>query len=320
MTKRLRVSVAVLTAIAAPVLMAACGSSSSGGGGSTSPLIKSNPANHNVTLTIGSKNFTEEFILGQIYAQALKAAGYNVKTQFNLGSETIALKAVKDGQISGYPEYTSTALESFFNVKPQDVPPSANGAYKLANKHLEKEGLVATPPAPYSSANAVGTLTTTAKKLGLKSIDDLKGKSQDLTFYGSPECRQRIDCLLGLEKDYGLQFKSFTPVDIGLRYQVLDNGQADLSVLFTSDAQLANTNKYTLLSDPKHILTPGYPIFITTHALVQKAGRDYANTIETVNKNLDLKTIRELNARVDVDKQSPAAVAHEYLKSSGYVK
>ena len=101
---------------------------------------------------------------------------------------------------------------------------------------------------------------------------------------------------------------------------MLDKGQADLSILFTSDAQLANTNKYTLLSDPKHILTPGYPIFITTHKVIDKAGRDYANTIELVNKNLDLKTIRELNARVDIDKQSPAAVAHEYLKSSGYVK
>jgi glycine betaine/choline ABC-type transport system substrate-binding protein len=273
-----------------------------------------------VTLTVGSKNFTEEYLLGQIYAQALTAAGYDVKTQLNLGSETIALKALQNGEISGYPEYTSTALESFFGVKPQDVPSTAAGAYAIAKKDLEKQGQTAFPPAPYSSANALGTLTSTAKKLGVKTISDLKGKSQDLSLYGAPECRQRIDCLLGLEKDYGLKFKSFTPVDIGLRYQVLDKGQADLSILFTSDAQLANTNKYTLLKDDKHVLTPGYPMFITTPKIVKQAGPDFEKTIEAVNKPLDLQTIRELNARVDIDKKSPADVANEYLKSAGFIK
>jgi len=283
-------------------------------------VIKSNPANKDVTLTVGSKNFTEEIVLGQIYAQALDAAGYNVKTQLNLGDEFIALRALKAGRISGYPEYTSTALESFFHAKPQDVPPTASGAWAKAKADLGKEGLTSFRPAPYSSANAVGTLTTTAKKLGLKSIPDLKGKSQDLTFYGSPECRQRIDCLLGLEEDYGLHFKSFTPVDIGLRYQVLDKGQADLSILFTSDAQLADTQKYTLLTDPKHILTPGYPMWITSQKVAKQAGPDYEKTIEEVSKPLTLKVIRELNARVDIDKQDPAKVAHAYLKSAGFVK
>jgi osmoprotectant transport system substrate-binding protein len=321
---RLRAGFAVVVAVAAAFLVAACGSSSSStssaGGGGASSLIKTNPANGKVTLTIGSKNFTEEFILGQVYAQSLKAAGYDIKTRFNFADETIALKALEDGQISGYPEYTSTILESFFHVKPQDVPPTAAAAYALAKKDFEKQGQTGFPPAPYSSANALGTLTSTAKKLGVKTISDLKGKSQDLTFYGSPECRQRIDCLLGLEKDYGLKFKSFTPVDIGLRYQVLDNGQADLSILFTSDAQLANTNKYTLLTDDKHVLTPGYPMFVTTPEIVKQAGPDLQKTIEKVQKPLDLKTIRELNARVDIDKQSPAAVASEYLKSAGFIK
>ena len=323
-TSRLRIALALAIAAAAALLVAACGSSSNnggGGGGATGgSLIKSNSANGKVTLTVGSKNFTEEFILGQIYAQALKAAGYNIKTQLNLGSETIALKALENGQISGYPEYTSTALESFFSVQPQDVPTTAQGAYAMAKADLEKQGQTAFPPAPYSSANAVGTLTTTAKKLGVTTISDLKGKSQNLTLYGSPQCNERIDCLLGLQKDYGLKFKSFTPVDIGLRYQVLDKGQADLSILFTSDAQLANTNKYTLLTDDKHVLTPGYPMFITTPKIVKQAGPDFEKTIEAVQKPLDLKTIRELNARVDIDKQEPAAVAHAYLKSAGFVK
>jgi osmoprotectant transport system substrate-binding protein len=305
----------------------ALGIAACGGGGSSSSttsaqagLIQSNPDNGKVTITVGSKNFTEEYILGEIYAQGLQAAGYKVKKQLNLGSETIALKALKAGQISGYPEYTSTALESFFGAKPQDVPTDAQGAYQQAKSDFEKDGLTAFPPAPYSSANAVGTLTSTAKKLGVKTISDLKGKSQSLTLYGSPQCNARIDCLLGLQKVYGLQFKSFTPVDIGLRYTVLDKGQADLSILFTSDANLANTNKYTLLVDDKHVLTPGYPMFVTSQDVVNQAGPDLQSTITKVQQNLDLKTIRELNARVDIDKQQPSAVAHEYLKAAGLVQ
>ena len=192
----------------------------------------------------------------------------------------------------------------------------------MAKADFEKEGLTAFPPAPYSSANAVGTLSSTAKKLGVTTISDLSGKSQDLSLYGSPQCRERIDCLLGLEKEYGLKFKSFTPVDIGLRYTVLDKGQADLSILFTSDAQLAGAGaqKYTLLNDDKQILTPGYPMFVTSQDVVKKASPDFEKTITDVQSNLDLKTIRELNARVDIDKQQPAAVAQEYLKAAGFVQ
>ena len=116
----------------------------------------------------------------------------------------------------------------------------------------------------------------------MKDVSDLKGKSQDLTLYGSPECRQRIDCLLGLEKYYGLQFKSFTPVDIALRYEVLDKGQADLSILFTTDAQLAaQKNKYVILNDDKHVFPAGNVIFVTDPATVSKAGPDYEKTIDS---------------------------------------
>ena len=107
----------------------------------------------------------------------------------------------------------------------------------------------------------------------MEKISDLSGKSQDLTLYGSPECRQRVDCLVGLEDVYGLQFKSFNPVDIGLRYTVLDQGQADLSIVFTSDAQLsANPDKYTLLEDDKGIFPAGNPILVTDQKTVDEPG------------------------------------------------
>src|SRR3954451_947517 len=322
---RVRAAFALVLAAALAVAIAACGGGRSSSTTATSAsssdnLIQSNPANGKVSLTVGSKNFTEEYILGNIYAQALEAAGYKIDTKLNLGSETVALKALKDGEISGYPEYTSTALGSFFQVPPQQMPADAQDAADMANSDLEKEGLTSFAPTPFADSNAVGTLTSTAQKDDLKTISDLKGKSQDMVLAGSPECRERIDCLAGLEKNYGLQLKSFKPVDIGLRYTVLDKGDADLSILFTSDAQLANSDKYTLLEDNKGLIPAGNLIFITSQKVVNDAGPDFQSTIEKVQGNLTLPVIQELNSEVDIDKKTPAAVATHYLKSSGYIK
>jgi glycine betaine/choline ABC-type transport system substrate-binding protein len=326
MSKQTRLH-AVLTAIAVLALalgLAACGGGDDDNGtesGAGGKLIQSNPANGKVTITVGSKNFTEEFILGEIYAQALQHAGYNIKKDLNLGDSTIAIKALKQGEISGYPDYISTLLTEFYGLQPNQIPPNSQQGAAKTQSELQKDGLTSFAPTPFADANALGTLKSTADKLGVTTISELQGKSQDLTLYGSPECRQRIDCLVGLEDIYGLKFKSFTPVDIGLRYTVLDKGQADLSILFTSDAQLAaQPDKYVLLKDDKGIFPAGNVVFITDPATVKKAGPDYQKTIEQVQRGLSLPVIQELNARVDIDKQTPADVAAEYLKESGYIK
>jgi glycine betaine/choline ABC-type transport system substrate-binding protein len=323
--RRLGVRAAFALVVAAILALgiAACGGGGDTTGGtsaSSDNLIQPNPANKNVSITVGSKNFTEEYILGQIYAQGLAAAGYDVSTKLNLGSETIAKKAIEDGQISGYPEYTSTALGSFFQVPANKIPSDAQEAYDQAKSDLAKEGLVAYPPTPFADSNAVGTLTSTADKLGLTTISDLQGQSEDLVLAGSPECRVRIDCLAGLEQNYDLKFKQFKPIDIGLRYTVLDKGDADLSILFTSDAQLANSDKYTILEDDKGLIPAGNVIFIASKKVADQAGADFGATIEKVQGNLTLPVIQELNSRVDIDKQEPAKVAHDYLKESGYIK
>lgn len=325
---RLRVALAGLLAVALALGIAACGggsdstSSSSGEeGGETAGAIQSNPENGKVTLTIGSKNFPEQEILGEIYAQALAAAGYKVKSALNLGSETVALKAVKTGQISGYPEYASTALTSFFGLEPEEVPSDAAEAWEKANEEFEKEGLTAFEPTPFASANAVGTTKETAEKYGLENVSDLEGVSEKLSLYGSPECRQRIDCLAGLEKLYGLKFKSFTPVDIGLRYTVLEKGQADLSILFTTDPQLsAEKDKFVILEDDKHVFPAGNVIFVTKKSTAEEAGPDYEQTILQVQEGLNLKVVQELDARVELEKETPKAAAKAYLESAGYVK
>jgi osmoprotectant transport system substrate-binding protein len=313
----------MLAALALAIGIAACGSSSSGSSGSTEAesggAIVSNPENGSVNLTIGSKNFPEQEILGEIYAQGLAAAGYKVKSDLSLGSETVAHKAVKSGAVSGYPEYASTALTSFFGLEPEEVPSDANEAWEKANEEFEKEGLVAFEPTPFASANAVGLLKTTAEKYGLENVSDLEGVSEKLSLYGSPECRERIDCLAGLEKLYGLKFKSFHPVDIGLRYTVLEKGQADLSILFTTDPQLsAESNKFVILKDDKHVFPAGNVIFVTTPKVVEKAGPDYEKTILQVQEGLTLEVMQELDARVELEKETPKAAAAAYLKSAGY--
>lgn len=301
--------------------VAACGDDDDDegdGGGESASKIESNPDNSGIEITVGSKNFTEQFILGEVYAQALEAAGYTVKKDLNLGSEQIALKALEEDQIDGYPEYTATALTSFFDVEPQDVPPDAATAAQESEADFQNLNLVAFAPAPYESANAVGLTKAKADELGVTKVSELAGKSQDLSLFGSPECRQRVDCLVGLQDGYGLQFSQFKPVDIGLRYDVLDGGQADLSILFTSDGQLANNDKYVLLADDKNVFPPGNPIFVARQQTVDEAGPDFQATIEEVQKGLTLEVVQELNARVDVDKEEPAAVATAYLKDAGY--
>ncbi len=316
----------LIGALALSLGLAACGSddssdeSTSGDSTASGDLIQSNPDNSGTSLTIGSKNFTEQIVLGEIYAQALTAAGYDVKTDLNLGSETIALQALKKDEISGYPEYVSTALTSFYGKGAEEVPADSQEAFDAVSTEVEADGLVALPPTPFSSANAVGLLTSKAEELGVESISDLEGKSQDLNLFGSPECRQRIDCLVGLEQNYGLEFNSFTPVDIGLRYEVLDKGQADLSILFTTDAQLGASDEYTILEDDQGVLPAGNVVFLTKQEIIDEAGPDYAATIEKVQSGLTVEVMQELDARVDIDKQQATKVAADYLKEAGYTE
>jgi osmoprotectant transport system substrate-binding protein len=300
---------------------AACGSDDDGAGSTTATssgggqpaAITSNSANAKTTITVGSKNFTEQKVLGEVYAQAFKAAGYTVKTALNLGDEKTALAALKSGQISGYPEYTGTALLSFLNVPAAKLPTEEGAAYDQVKAGMAKEGIEAFPPTPFTSSNEVGLLKTEADKLGVTKISDLKSKASELTLYGSPECRTRRDCLLGLEQVYGLKFKKFTPVNVDQRHEVLTSHQADLSIVFTTDPQIKRNNE-VLLQDDKGMFPPYNSTFLMKKSVADKAGPDLAKTLELVNKNLTADVMQELNARVDLDKDTPEQAAQAYLK------
>jgi osmoprotectant transport system substrate-binding protein len=156
----------------------------------------------------------------------------------------------------------------------------------------------------------------TAQRENLAKISDLSGKAGQLTLYGTPECRQRIDCLLGLQQVYGLDFERFVPVAIDLRHEVLRKGQADVSIVFTTDPQITR-NDEVLLEDDKGMFPPNNTTLLVNEKTVAKAGPDLERVVEQVNEGLTDEAMQELNARVELDKKTPNEVAKEYLQETG---
>jgi glycine betaine/choline ABC-type transport system substrate-binding protein len=320
--KSLRLVLGVLAALAVSVLLAACGgddsssdSGSTGGSAATSESQAQSTAIKPIdgaaskpTITIGSKNFTEQFILGEIYSQALEAAGFKIKKQLDLGSEVIANKALTSGRIDAYPEYTGTALTSFFD--PQQ-------AYQDVKADYAKEGITALAPTPFENTFRLGMTKETAAANGNPTkISDLAPNASKLKINGFPECRQRVDCLIGVQDTYGFKFKSFVASEE--KYQTLRSGAADVAFVFTTDGDLASGD-FVVLDDDKSFFPPYNVTFNIRDEALQEIGPEGQQIIESVQKPLTEKIMQELNARVDVDKQTPEQAAREYLQAAGFI-
>jgi osmoprotectant transport system substrate-binding protein len=319
----------LLMLLVASLALAACGSDDEDDGGGdgagtttqeeASNAIQSDDANSGTTITVGSKNFTEQKVLGEIYAQAFEAAGYTVEKQLNLGDEKTALAALENGEIDAYPEYTGTALLSFFGVQADKLPKDEAAAYEQAREGFAKKNLTAFQPTPFTSSNEVAVTEETASENNLTTISDLEPVAGEMTMYGSPECRQRLDCLLGLEQVYGLKFRRFVPVDIALRHEVLTKGQADVSIVFTTDPQIQREG-FVLLEDDKGMFPPYNSTLVMRDEIAEQGGSALEEVVAQVNEGLTDEAMQELNARVDLDKKTPEEVAGEYLSETGLVQ
>jgi glycine betaine/choline ABC-type transport system substrate-binding protein len=294
-----------------------------GGGGTTSgggeaKVIQKNPANASKSVTIGSKNFPEQFILGEIYAQSLEAAGYKVKKQLNLGDENVAFKSLRGGEIDAYPEYVGTSLSSHLKVEVTDIPKESDVAYEQLKEMQAKNEVTPLAPTPFENTYRIGMLKETNEKLGgIKTISELKGKEGDLSINGYPECRQRPDCLLGLQDTYGLKFKKFVASQDP--YSILDSKKADVAMVFTTDANLT-TGKYAILDDDKSLFPPYQVTLLIDSKKLQELGPDAQKVVESVQSGLTNEVMGELNSRVVLDKQKPDKVAGDYLREAGYLK
>lgn len=300
-TRSARSAVAIVLVLALSMLAAACGES-----------------DKDVTLTIGTGDTAEEAILGQIYAQALRRAGYTVKKNVKLGSEAAsAQNALERDRVSGYPDHLDTALTNLLGHELEQVPTDPQEAYEEAKGGLEEKGLTALPPTPFSLTNAVGVLRKTAEQRDLKTVSDLSGQSEDLTIAGVSGCHQQINCVEGLERLYGFAFAGFiyklsTETE---PFQALETRFSDLAMLPTTDGRLATEKrKFVVLEEDKHLFPAGNATFVTKPEVVEDAGPGFEKAIVAAQKGLTLAVMQELDAKVEIEKQDPAAVAAEYLR------
>jgi osmoprotectant transport system substrate-binding protein len=318
-------AVAVLLAAS----LAACGSSSKSSSSSTSTSTSasssststqaavtsasSGPGVGKPPVTIGDKNFTEEYILGDLYAQALAAKGYKVTLKGNIGTSEITWKALTSGQIQMYPEYTGTLLSAI--AGDERPPTSAKQTYALAQAYALKNGYVLLKQTPFYDSDALAVTKAFATKNHLTTVADLKKLGHSLKLGGAPEFATRFAGLLGLKKEYGLN-PTFVPLAIGITYKAIDTGQVDAFDAFTTDAQLTS-GKYVLLSDPKKVFGFQNVTPVVKKSVLTAEGPAFTQTLNKVSALLTLPAIRKMNAAVALDQQSPQTVAKEFLKANG---
>jgi osmoprotectant transport system substrate-binding protein len=304
--------------LATAVLAAACGSSnsssndnsssSSGSSGSSSQPGKGK------SITIGTKDFTEEFVLGLLYAQALKAKGYSVNLKSNIGPTEITDKALTSGKIDAYPEYTGETVATVFGK--QLTTPTAAQTIATAKALYAKRGQVTSSATPFEDVDAIGTLKSFAAKNHLIAVGDLKRLSS-FTLAARPEFKNRSQGLKGMQEVYGINNAKFKQLALGLQYRALDRGDVEAADVFTTDPQLAS-GKYAVLKDPKGVFGRQNVLFVINKKKYQElGGPQFMAIINKVNALLTEPAMRTMNAAVGLDKKDPATVAGQFLKANG---
>lgn len=295
----------------------ACGSSSkSTSNAAAAPSTASagsQPGKGKPTFVLGDKNFPEEYVLGDLYQQALQAQGYTVKLKPNIGTTEVTFAALKSGQIDGYPEYDGTLLASVANDSKN--PPSSQAAAATTESWATRHGYVFTNPTPFSDSDAIAVTSSYAKQNGLSSVADLAKLGKKVVLAGAPEFSTRYpDGLLGIERQYKAK-PTFKPSSIGSFYPLLDSHKANAAVVFTTDPQLKGS-KYKVLSDPKFIFGFQNIGLVAKASAVKAEGPAFLQTVNKVSALLTQKAIISLNAAVELDQQSPAKVAKAFLAAN----
>jgi osmoprotectant transport system substrate-binding protein len=315
---RLRSSaLAILAILVAGAVLAACGSSSKSNTSSTASTstgaAASGPGAGKPAVTLGSKNFAEENILGQLYAQALRAKGYTINLKSEIGSTELIWKALKAGQIDGYPEYTGVLLSAV--AEQTKSPTSEQQAYEQAKAFVEKEGFTLLDKTPFYDTNLLITLPKYASEHNLASIGDLKPLNNKFKIGGAPELATREEGLPGIKKLYGVEGK-FVPVSIELSYQAIEGGHVNVQSVFSTDGQLLG-GKFKGLTDPKHVFGFQNVAPVIKKSVIAIEGPAFSETMNKVSALLTIPAMQQMNKAVSIDKQSPESVAAQFLKANG---
>jgi osmoprotectant transport system substrate-binding protein len=311
MARALFVLLAVIAALAA-----GCGDdddSSSSGGGTGSTSSSDQPGEGKPAVTLGTKDFTEEFVLGNLYAQALEAKGFKVTLKENIGSTEIIDKALTSGEIDGYPEYTGVSLSVV--AKNDILAESPEQTQQLVKEFYEGRGQVVSDATPFQDTDAIATTKEFASENGLTQVEDLK-KLDSFTIGARPEFKSRFNGLKGMEQVYGIKNAKFKQLALGLQYPSLDKGDVDSANVFSTDAQLAS-GKYTVLEDPKGVFGFQNVYFVINKEKYDAlGGQEFMDVINSVNTLLTEEAMTSMNAAVDLDKKKPADVAQQFLQAN----
>ena len=300
---RSRVVGAVLLALA--LVAGACGDDGSGGD------LKDGP-----TITIGSTNFYEQLILGEIYAQVLQANGYSIERQFNLGPREVVNPALKDGEIDLLVEYTGALLNHEGGTPTTD----SDETYAALQAALADTGLVALAYAPAEDKDGLVVTAETAAEKDLRTISDLAAHNGTLTFGASAECPDRAFCLLGYQDVYGLEFADFIPLDSGgpLTVAALEGGEIDVAALYTSDGAIA-AKGFVLLDDDLHLHPAQNIVPVLRQEIIDAYGQELVDLIDSVSAAITTAELSEMNKRYNIDAEDADVLARDWLEQHGFL-
>jgi osmoprotectant transport system substrate-binding protein len=299
--------------------LAACGGSSHATAAVTQPTSTQTtplPGTGKQPVTIGDKNFTEQFVLGELYLEALQAQGFSVELNKNIGPTAVTIQALQTGRLGMYPEYLDTWNSSVAGY--QQPFASVGAAYDAAQRYALAHGLQLLAPTPFSDTNAIGVTVGYATQNGLRTIGDLRKVAQTLTLGAAPQFQQQAGGLPAIEQAYGFAPAAFKPLEIGEQFTALDQGIVQAAAVTTTDGELT-TGNYTLLKDPLKVFGIGNVVPVVSPQVADTEGPVFITTINRVSALLTLSTIRELNAAVDIAGQDPASVAKQFLVDHGVI-
>ncbi len=295
-------------AVAALVLaLAGCGGGDDDDGTTTAGAAADGPV-----LRIGTKNFTEQYILGELYAQALRAEGFRVEVKRDVGSSEIIHQALTGGGLDMYPEYIGVLLSEVANRRSRPRAPAA--AYRVAQEFENANGFELLQATPFSDQNALAVTPAFARRNGLREIGDLEHVPGTLRIGAPPEFRTRFEGLVGLEQRYGLRHATVVPLAIGRQYQELDDGKVQAAAVFTTDGRLAR-RRYVLLRDPQDVFASQHVAPVISRRALRSHGPKLRSAIDAVSRRLTEAAMREMNAAVE-DGARPEAVAADFLRGA----
>ncbi|MGW7490204.1 ABC transporter substrate-binding protein [Streptomyces sp. NPDC054786] len=259
-------------------------------------------------LVIGTANFTENQILGYLYAGVLNAAGVKTTVKPNLGSREIVVPALRSGDIDLLPEYQGSLL-LYLDKKATETEA---GAMQNALATVLPDGLEVLPYAAAEDRDSFAVTRATADRYGLKTLADLRRTNGKLVFGAAAEMKKRVVGVVGLKDQYGVEFKEFKALDSSgpLVKGALKKGDIDIANVFTTDVDTAE-NGWVQLADPKHLIPAQH---IVPLIAARKADSKVRKALARLGNTLTTAHLTELNRLVDKEKQDPDRVAEAWLK------